>query len=274
VTDHSYCDDVYYVCAVLWWCLLSAITYPLALHPTSFWWPRIRDPLTRIRDTIHTHTILWCFTTCDDVCFYVRAVVLCCTVLYCVPQSVNRTICCPLSHMPGPRSHDPHIPDSLTCQLASPRTLRYIIHSSIHGLGRHRPLPFHYAYTSIPIPVRSVLRQPQCTHSPWHPWLPPRRGYVLHSTPDPWQVNMSLYPDLPHIPVPMPVPTRSGSAPSSLSGLIVCDSGSALCIYFSAAYDGSHHACSVIRLVQIQVGIRLSTNFKFSNSLKRLRYNF
>jgi hypothetical protein len=68
--------------------------------------------------------------------------------------------------------------------------------------------------------IRSVLKQPQCAHSPWHPWLPPRRGYVLHSTPDPWQVNMSLYPDLPHIPVPMPVLTRSGSAPSTSVALL------------------------------------------------------
>jgi hypothetical protein len=115
VTDHSYCDDVYYVCTVLWWCLLSAITYPFSPSPvTSFWWPRIRDrwPAYPWYNSTPIPILWWCllpvmmFTllcTCCTAMLY-RAVP-CCTVLSLCNRKTVRSVA--LCLMPGPRSWTP-----------------------------------------------------------------------------------------------------------------------------------------------------------------------
>jgi hypothetical protein len=188
------------------------------------------------------------FTTCDDVyllCTCCTVAVPCCTVLSVLTLCNRKTVrSVALCLMPGPRSWTLTLAltaASLTGHRGIFTSLRSC-HSKSTGLAPIT-LPPNYTYTSI----RSVLKQPRCTHHHGNAAsLAPDARYVHHSSLPclgpaclvaTWSlVTYAPVPDLylkPHtctsapvpmsilaLPMPMPVP-RSGQCSATSVCMIV-----------------------------------------------------
>jgi hypothetical protein len=114
--------------SILWWCLLPVMMFTYYVHVLYCTVPYCTVPYCTVLSyaTVRPYD-LYPLSHTRDLVLMTHCTVLYCTVLYRTVLCNRKTVrSVPFVSYPGPRSHDPHIPDSLTYPWPHPQTPQYI----------------------------------------------------------------------------------------------------------------------------------------------------